>query len=144
MQTLLDAVIDYLPAPLDVPAVEGTDLDGNPITRKADDKDPFSALVFKIMADKHVGQLSFARIYSGTLKSGSYVLNSTKDTKERIGRILQMHANKREEVEEAFAGEIVALVGLKSGTTGDTICVENSPVILGSDGVSGAGYFTRD
>jgi len=130
VQTLLDAVIDYMPSPLDVPPVEGMDKDGNPITRKADDKEPFSALVFKIMADKHVGQLSFTRIYSGTLKSGSYVLNSTKDTKERIGRIMQMHANKREEVAEAYAGEIVALVGLKSGTTGDTICVESSPVIL--------------
>jgi elongation factor G len=130
VQTLLDAVIDYMPSPLDVPPVEGTDKDGNPITRKADDKEPFSALVFKIMADKHVGQLSFTRIYSGTLKSGSYVVNSTKDTRERIGRIMQMHANKREEVAEAYAGEIVALVGLKSGTTGDTICVESSPVIL--------------
>ena len=130
MQTLLDAVIDYMPSPLDVPPVEGIDKDGEPITRKADDKEPFSALVFKIMADKHVGQLSFTRIYSGTLKSGSYVLNSTKDTKERIGRIMQMHANKREEVAEAYAGEIVALVGLKSATTGDTICIESSPVIL--------------
>jgi elongation factor G len=119
-----------MPSPLDVPPVEGVDKDGQPITRKADDKEPFAALVFKIMADKHVGQLSFARIYSGTLKSGSYVLNSTKDTRERIGRIMQMHANKREEVAEAYAGEIVALVGLKSGTTGDTICVESSPVIL--------------
>ncbi|MEP7339366.1 MAG: elongation factor G [Acidobacteriota bacterium] len=130
VQTLLDAVIDYMPSPLDVPPVEGVDNDGNPITRKADDKEPFAALVFKIMADKHVGQLSFTRIYSGTLKSGSYVLNSTKDARERIGRIMQMHANKREEVPEAYAGEIVALVGLKSGTTGDTICVESSPVIL--------------
>src|SRR5689334_19207153 len=130
VQTLLDAVIDYMPSPLDVPPVEGMDKNGNPITRKADDKEPFAALVFKIMADKHVGQLSFTRIYSGTLKSGSYVLNSTKDTRERIGRIMKMHANKREEVDEAYAGEIVALVGLKSGTTGDTICVENSPVIL--------------
>ncbi|HMV48805.1 MAG TPA: elongation factor G [Blastocatellia bacterium] len=130
VQTLLDAVIDYMPSPLDVPPMEGTDEDGDPIVRKADDKEPFAALVFKIMADKHVGQLSFTRIYSGTLKSGSYVLNSTKDTKERIGRIMKMHANKREEVDEAYAGEIVALVGLKSGTTGDTICAENSPVIL--------------
>ncbi len=130
VQTLLDAVIDYMPSPLDVPPVEGIDQNGEPVTRKADDKEPFAALVFKIMADKHVGQLSFARIYSGTLKSGSYVLNSTKDTRERIGRIMQMHANKREEVAEAYAGEIVALVGLKSGTTGDTICVESSPVIL--------------
>ncbi len=130
VQTLLDAVIDYLPSPLDVKAVEGITLNGDTVERKADDKEPFSALVFKIMADKHVGQLSFTRIYSGTLKSGSYVLNSTKDTKERIGRIMKMHANKREEVDEAYAGEIVALVGLKSGSTGDTICAESHPVIL--------------
>ncbi|MDQ3012031.1 MAG: elongation factor G, partial [Acidobacteriota bacterium] len=130
VQTLLDAVIDFMPSPMDVPPVEGIDKNGEPITCKADDKEPFAALVFKIMADKHVGQLSFTRIYSGTLKSGSYVLNSTKDTRERIGRIMQMHANKREEVAEAYAGEIVALVGLKSGTTGDTICVESSPVVL--------------
>ncbi|MEO7632102.1 MAG: elongation factor G, partial [Blastocatellia bacterium] len=130
VQTLLDAVIDFMPSPMDVPPVEGIDKNGEPITCKADDKEPFAALVFKIMADKHVGQLSFTRIYSGTLKSGSYVLNSTKDTRERIGRIMQMHANKREEVPEAYAGEIVALVGLKSGTTGDTICIESSPVIL--------------
>jgi elongation factor G len=130
VQTLLDAVIDYMPSPLDIHAVTGTDLSGNEVQRKADDKEPFSGLVFKIMADKHVGQLSFTRIYSGTLKSGSYVLNSVKDTKERIGRIMRMHANKREEVEEAFAGEIVALVGLKSGTTGDTICTESHPVVL--------------
>ncbi len=130
VQTLLDAVIDYMPSPLDVNAVEGMDLNGEPVTRKADDKEPFSALVFKIMADKHVGQLCFTRIYSGTLKSGSYVLNTTKDNRERIGRIMKMHANKREEVDEAYAGEIVALVGLKGGTTGDTICAESHPVIL--------------
>jgi elongation factor G len=130
VQTLLDAVVDYMPSPLDVPAVEGIDSKGETVTRKADDKEPFAALVFKIMADKHVGQLSFTRIYSGTLKSGSYVLNSTKDTRERIGRIMKMHANKREEVDEAYAGEIVALVGLKSGQTGDTICAESHPVIL--------------
>lgn len=130
VQTLLDAVIDYMPSPLDVNAVEGVDLDGNTVVRKADDKEPFSALVFKIMADKHVGQLCFTRIYSGTLKSGSYVLNTTKDNKERIGRIMKMHANKREEVDEAYAGEIVALVGLKGATTGDTISSESHPVIL--------------
>ncbi|MGE0884869.1 MAG: elongation factor G [Blastocatellales bacterium] len=130
VQTLLDAVIDYMPSPLDVAAVEGTDLNGETVTRKADDKEPFSALVFKIMADKHVGQLCFTRIYSGTLKSGSYVLNTTKDNRERIGRIMKMHANKREEVDEAYAGEIVALVGLKGATTGDTICAESHPVIL--------------
>lgn len=130
VQTLLDAVIDYMPSPLDVPAIKGTNLKGEEVERKADDKEPFSALVFKIMADKHVGQLSFTRIYSGTLKSGSYVLNSTKDNKERIGRIMRMHANKREEIEEAYAGEIVALVGLKNATTGDTVCAESHPVIL--------------
>jgi elongation factor G len=130
VQTLLDAVIDYLPSPIDIPAVEGTDKHGNVVTRPADDKAPFSALVFKIMADKHVGQLSFTRIYSGTLKSGSYVYNSTKDTKERVGRIMKMHANKREDIEEAYAGEIVAIAGLKNVTTGDTICDDANPVIL--------------
>ncbi len=130
VQTLLDAVVDYMPSPLDVPAVEGMNLKGETVERKADDKEPFSALVFKIMADKHVGQLCFARIYSGTLKSGSYVLNTTKDSRERVGRIMKMHANKREEVAEAYAGEIVALVGLKSAATGDTISTESHPVIL--------------
>ncbi|MGH9842765.1 MAG: elongation factor G [Blastocatellia bacterium] len=130
VQTLLDAVVDYMPSPLDVPAMEGMNLKGETVERKPDDKEPFSALVFKIMADKHVGQLCFARIYSGTLKSGSYVLNSTKDSRERVGRIMKMHANKREEVNEAYAGEIVALVGLKSATTGDTISAESHPVIL--------------
>ena len=130
VQTLLDAVIDYMPSPLDIAAVQGVDLNGEEVERKADDKEPFSALVFKIMADKHVGQLCFTRIYSGTLKSGSYVLNTTKDNRERVGRIMKMHANKREEVDEAYAGEIVAVVGLKSATTGDTICAESHPVIL--------------
>ena len=130
VQTLLDAVIDFLPSPLDIPAVTGIDRSGEEVERKADDKEPFSALVFKIMADKHVGQLSFARIYSGTLKAGSYVVNSTKDNKERVGRIMKMHANKREDVDEAYAGEIVAVAGLKNVTTGDTICDDNKPVIL--------------
>ena len=130
VQTLLDAVIDFMPSPLDIKPVTGVDLDGNEIQRKADDKEPFAGLVFKIMADKHVGQLSFTRIYSGTLKSGSYVVNTTKDNRERIGRVMRMHANKREEVEEAYAGEIVALVGLKGATTGDTVCAENAQVIL--------------
>ncbi|HEY8461653.1 MAG TPA: elongation factor G, partial [Blastocatellia bacterium] len=130
VQHLLDAVTDYLPSPLDIAAVKGVDLKGNEVERKADDKEPFSALVFKIMADKHVGQLSFTRIYSGTLKSGSYVLNTTRGTKERIGRIMKMHANKREDVDEAYAGEIVAVAGLKQVTTGDTICAESHPVIL--------------
>jgi len=130
VQPLLDAVIDYLPSPLEIAAVEGVDKKGETVQRPADDKAPFSALVFKIMADKHVGQLSFARIYSGTLKAGSYVYNSTKDTRERVGRILKMHANKREDLEEAYAGEIVAVAGLKQVTTGDTICAESHPVIL--------------
>ena len=130
VQPLLDAVIDYLPSPIDIAAVQGVDRKGKEVERKADDKEPFSALVFKIMADKHVGQLSFARIYSGTLKSGSYVLNSTKETRERVGRIMRMHANKREDVDEAYAGEIVAVAGLKQVATGDTICVEAHPVIL--------------
>ncbi|MGE0105026.1 MAG: elongation factor G [Blastocatellales bacterium] len=130
VQPLLDAVIDFMPSPIDITAMQGTDLEGNTIERKADDKEPFSALVFKIMADKHVGQLSFTRIYSGTLKSGSYVYNSTKDSRERVGRIMKMHANKREDLEEAYAGEIVAIAGLKQVTTGDTICAENQPVIL--------------
>jgi elongation factor G len=130
VQTLLDAVIDFLPSPLDIPAVQGTDKSGEIVDRPADDKTPFSALVFKIMADKHVGQLSFTRIYSGTLKSGSYVYNSTKDSKERVGRIMKMHANKREDLDEAYAGEIVAIAGLKNVTTGDTICIDSHPVIL--------------
>src|SRR5215213_9273284 len=131
VQPLLDAVIDFLPSPLDVPAVMGI----NPKTnaeeeRKPDAKEPFSALVFKIMADKHIGQLSFARIYSGTVKSGSYTLNTTRGSRERVGRIMRMHANKREDIESASAGEIVALAGLKQVTTGDTICDESHPVIL--------------
>jgi elongation factor G len=130
VQSLLDAVIDYLPSPVDITAVEGIGKKGEAVERPADDKAPFSALVFKIMADKHVGQLSFARIYSGTLKAGSYVYNSTKDNRERVGRILKMHANKREDIDEAYAGEIVAVAGLKQVTTGDTICSESQPVIL--------------
>ncbi len=130
VQPLLDTVIDYLPSPTDIAAVQGVDRKGHEVERKADDKAPFSALVFKIMADKHVGQLSFARIYSGTVKAGSYVLNSTRDNRERVGRIMKMHANKREDVDEAYAGEIVALAGLKQVTTGDTICAESHPVIL--------------
>ena len=130
VQPLLDAVIDYLPSPIDIAAVQGVDRKGKEVERKADDKEPFSALVFKIMADKHVGQLSFARIYSGALKAGSYVLNSTRGSKERVGRIMKMHANKREDVDEAYAGEIVAVAGLKQVTTGDTICADSYPVIL--------------
>jgi elongation factor G len=131
VQPLLDAVVDYLPSPLDVPAVIGT----NPRTnqeeeRPADAKAPFSGLVFKIMADKHIGTLSFVRIYSGTLKSGSYTQNSTRGSKERVGRIMRMHANKREDIDYASAGEIVAVAGLKQVTTGDTICEESHPIIL--------------
>lgn len=131
VQTLLDAVIDYLPSPLDIPSVVGI----NPKTeieeeRPANDTAPFSGLVFKIMADKHIGSLSFVRIYSGHIKAGSYVLNSTKKSRERVGRIMRMHANKREDVDEAFAGEIIAIGGLKNVTTGDTVCVEAHPIIL--------------
>ncbi|HVG20481.1 MAG TPA: elongation factor G, partial [Blastocatellia bacterium] len=131
VQPLLDAVIDYLPSPLDVPAVVGVNpKTGEDEERPADAKAPFSGLVFKIMADKHIGQLSFVRIYSGTLKSGSYTLNSTRGARERVGRIMRMHANKREDIEAASAGEIVAVAGLKQVTTGDTICEESRPVVL--------------
>ncbi|HVF58155.1 MAG TPA: elongation factor G [Pyrinomonadaceae bacterium] len=131
VQTLLDAVVDYLPSPLDVPPIEGI----NPRTsetepRPADSSAPFSGLVFKIMADKHLGQLSFVRIYSGTIKAGSYAYNPVKDNKERVGRLMQMHANKREDIEEASAGEIIAIGGMKQVTTGDTVCDENKPIIL--------------
>jgi elongation factor G len=133
IQPLLDGVVDYLPSPLDIPPITGElPKTGEIAERKADDKGPFSALAFKIMADPFVGKLAFFRIYSGTLKSGSYVYNSTKDKKERIGRILQMHANKREEIEEAYAGDIAAAVGLKETTTGDTLCDEKHTIILES------------
>jgi len=130
VQLLLDAVIDYLPAPTDVPPIEGVDLEGNPIERHASDDEPFSALAFKIVTDPYVGKLAYFRVYSGTLKAGSYVTNSTKGKRERIGRILQMHANKRSEIDEIYAGEIAAAVGLKDTTTGDTLCDEKSQVIL--------------
>jgi elongation factor G len=131
VQPLLDAVVDYLPSPLDVPPVIGINpKSGKEEERRADAKEPFSGLVFKIMTDKHIGQLSYVRIYSGTLKSGSYTLNSTRDSKERVGRIMRMHANKREDIEQASAGEIVAVAGLKQVTTGDTICEESRPIIL--------------
>ena len=133
VQTMLDAVIDFLPSPLDIPAVEGTDPDSGEIAlRPADPKAPFSGLVFKLMADKHLGQLSFVRIYSGTVESGSYVYNPIKKQKERVGRLLMMHANKREDIETASAGEIVAIGGMKSVTTGDTVCDEKNHVILES------------
>ena len=132
VQKLLDAVIEYMPSPLDVPAIKGVDLDGNEVERKSSDDEPFAALAFKIMADPFVGKLAFFRVYSGTLNSGSYVLNATKDKKERVGRILQMHANKRMELDKVYSGDIAAAVGLKFTTTGDTICDEQHPVILES------------
>ncbi len=131
VQTMIDAVIDFLPSPLDIPPVEGINpKTGEPESRPADASAPFSGLVFKIMADKHIGQLSFVRIYSGTIKAGSYAYNPIKDSKERVGRLMQMHANKREDVEEASAGEIIAIGGMRQVTTGDTVCDENKPVIL--------------
>ena len=130
VQPMLDAVIDFLPAPTDIPSIKGTDEDGNEVERHASDEEPFSALAFKIMADPFVGKLTFFRVYSGTCQSGSYVLNSTKDKKERLGRILQMHANKRNEIDEVYAGDIAAAVGFKNTTTGDTICDEKNFVIL--------------
>ncbi len=130
VQPMLDAVIDFLPAPTDIPSIKGVDEDGNEIERHSSDEEPFSALAFKIMADPFVGKLTFFRVYSGTAQSGSYVLNSTKDKKERLGRILQMHANKRNEIDEVYAGDIAAAVGFKNTTTGDTICDEKNFVIL--------------
>ena len=130
VQPMLDAVIDFLPAPTDIPSIKGTDEDGNEVERHASDDEPFSALAFKIMADPFVGKLTFFSVYSGTCQSGSYVLNSTKDKKERLGRILQMHANKRNEIDEVYAGDIAAAVGFKNTTTGDTICDEKNFVIL--------------
>ena len=133
VQMLLDAVVDYLPSPVDIPPIRGVIPDREiEAERPADDKGPFSALAFKIMADPFVGKLAFFRVYSGALKSGSYVYNSTKDKKERIGRILQMHANRREEIEEVYSGDIAAAVGLKETTTGDTLCDEKHAIILES------------
>ncbi len=132
VQKLLDAVLEYMPAPTDIPAITGTDLDGNEVERHASDEEPFSALAFKIMADPFVGKLAFFRVYSGTMNSGSYVLNATKDKKERVGRILQMHANKRAELDKVYSGDIAAAVGFKFTTTGDTICDDRHPVILES------------
>jgi elongation factor G len=130
VQPLLDAVVDYLPSPLDVPAIKGVDDKGNEVIRKADDKEPMALLAFKIMDDPFVGTITFCRIYSGTLTSGTGVINSTKDRKERIGRMLLMHANNREDIKEAYAGDIVALAGLKEVRTGDTLCDSQKPVIL--------------
>ncbi len=132
VQKLLDAILEYMPAPTDIPAIKGVDLDGNEIERHSSDEEPFSALAFKIMADPFVGKLAFFRVYSGTLNAGSYVLNATKDKKERVGRILQMHANKRQELDKVYSGDIAAAVGFKFTTTGDTICDEQHPVILES------------
>ena len=132
VQKLLDAVIEFMPSPLDIPAIKGVDMDGNEIERKASDEEPFAALAFKIMTDPFVGKLAYFRVYSGTMNSGSYVYNSTKDKKERVGRVLQMHANKRQELDKVYAGDIAAAVGFKVTTTGDTICDEQHPVILES------------
>ena len=132
VQKLIDAIIEYMPAPTDIPPINGVDLDGNEVVRHSSDEEPFSALAFKIMADPFVGKLAFFRVYSGTMNSGSYVLNATKDKKERVGRILQMHANKRQELEKVYSGDIAAAVGFKFTTTGDTICDEQHPVILES------------
>ena len=133
VQLLLDAIVDYLPSPLDIPPVKGTSKDGETeMERKASDEEPFSALAFKIMVDPYVGKLAFFRVYSGVLKTGSYLYNSTKGKRERIARILRMHANHREEIEEVRAGDIAAAVGLKETTTGDTLCAENAPIILES------------
>lgn len=130
IQVLIDAVIDYLPSPIDRAEIEGMDLNGHEVVRKISDDEKFSALAFKIMTDPHVGKIAFFRVYSGMLEAGSYVYNATKGKRERIGRILQMHANKREEIETVYSGDIAAAVGLKDTTTGDTLCPENAPIIL--------------
>ena len=132
VQKLLDAIVEYMPSPLDIPPIKGVDLEGNEIVRHSSDEEPFSALAFKIMTDPFVGKLAYFRVYSGTMNAGSYVLNATKDKKERVGRILQMHANKRMELEKVYSGDIAAAVGFKFTTTGDTICDEQHPVILES------------
>jgi elongation factor G len=131
VQQLLDVVVDYLPSPVDIPPIEGLTTDRSATqTRKAEDKEPFSGLIFKIMTDPFVGQLAFFRVYSGSMNAGAYVFNSTKQRRERVGRLLKMHANKREEIKEVFAGDIAAVVGLKDVTTGDTICDENKQILL--------------
>ena len=132
VQKLLDAIITYMPSPIDIPPIEGTDLQGNPIVRHSSDEEPFAALAFKIMTDPFVGKLAYFRVYSGTMNAGSYVLNATKDKKERVGRVLQMHANKRMELQKVYSGDIAAAIGFKFTTTGDTICDEQHPVILES------------
>ncbi len=130
VQNLLNAIIDYLPSPIDIPSIEGTTLDGKPEVRHSSDEEPFSALLFKVMTDKFVGKLAFVRIYSGVLSTGSYILNSSKGKKERVGRIVRMHANERQDITEAYAGDIVAIVGLKESTTGNSLCDPDHPVIL--------------
>src|SRR2546422_5728496 len=130
VQAMLDAVIDYLPAPVDIPPVKGQDDDGKPDTRKAEDEEPFAALAFKIMTDPYVGQLTFFRVYSGVLNSGDTVYTSVRGRKERIGRLLQMHANQRDEIKEVRAGDIAAAVGLKDVTTGETLCDPDEVIIL--------------
>ena len=132
VQKLLDAIVEFMPSPLDIPAIKGVDMEGNETERHSSDDEPFSALAFKIMTDPFVGKLAFFRVYSGTMNSGSYVLNATKNKKERVGRILQMHANKREELDKVYSGDIAAAVGFKVTSTGDTICDEQHPVILES------------
>ena len=132
VQKMIDGVIEYMPAPTDIPNITGTDEDGNEIVRKSSDDEPFAALAFKIMTDPFVGKLAFFRVYSGTMNSGSYVLNATKGKKERVGRIVQMHANSRNEIDKVYSGDIAAAVGFKATTTGDTICDEQHPVILES------------
>ena len=132
VQKLLDAIIEFMPSPLDIPSIKGVDLDGNEVERHSSDEEPFAALAFKIMTDPFVGKLAFFRVYSGSLNSGSYVLNATKGKKERVGRILQMHANKRNELDRVYSGDIAAAVGFKVTSTGDTICDEKNPVILES------------
>ena len=132
VQKLLDAILEYMPAPTDIPAIEGVDADGNDVVRHSSDEEPFSALAFKIMTDPFVGKLAYFRVYSGTMNSGSYVLNATKGKKERVGRILQMHANKRTELDKVYSGDIAAAIGFKFTTTGDTLCDERHPVILES------------
>ena len=144
VQPLLDAVVDYLPSPLDVPAIKGIDPKGNEIERKPDDKEPMSLLAFKIMDDPFVGTITFCRIYSGTLSSGTGVINSTKERKERIGRMLLMHANNREDIKEAYAGDIVALAGLKDTRTGDTLCDPQHAGDPGEDGIPRSGHRDRD
>ena len=132
VQKVLDAIIEYMPSPLDIEAIKGVDMDGNEVERISSDEEPFSALVFKIMTDPFVGKLAYFRVYSGTMNSGSYVLNATKGKKERVGRVLQMHANKREELDKVYSGDIAAAIGFKFSSTGDTICDEQHPVILES------------